>query len=516
MKNAAFAGLILLVFTAALLFRVIHLDRRPMHHDEANQAVKFGTLLEKGEYRYDRTDHHGPSLYYLTLPSAWLFSQKTLAALDENTLRLLPAVFGACIFLLFLGVNNELGRDTVIYSGLLLAVSPVCVFYSRFYIQEMLLVFFLVGFLVSVWKCLTHPTLGWAVLAGISSGMMYATKETSVIAFGAVMGGIGIVLLLRNRGKGGIAFGRGAFFLLAGAMVFFIITWLFYSSFLQNTAGLVDSIRSFGSYFVKASRPGTHAHPWLYYLKMLSFSKYGRGPFWSEGLILGLAVFGSVATFHKRLSTGRSTSFLKFIFFYTFICLLVFSSIAYKTPWNLLPFYIGIILLAGAGMSSLLRLVRKPSFRAGLIALLGLGILHLGLLAYRSSFVYNADPRNPYVYAQTSSDFLNLVQRVEDISSLHPDGRNMLVKVIAGPYETWPLPWYLRQYGRVGYWQDVESGGDLEGVPLIIASMEMSDALPSVVRESCQLEFFGLRPEVLLAVFIRRDLWENFLKRRAE
>ena len=45
---------------------------RPMHHDEANQAVRFGRLLETGEYRYDRRDHHGPTLYYLTLPVAWL------------------------------------------------------------------------------------------------------------------------------------------------------------------------------------------------------------------------------------------------------------------------------------------------------------------------------------------------------------------------------------------------------------------------------------------------------------
>ena len=58
-----------------------------MHHDEANQAIKFGDLLERGDYRYDYRDHHGPTLYYLTLPSAWLGGQQTLASLDEVTLR---------------------------------------------------------------------------------------------------------------------------------------------------------------------------------------------------------------------------------------------------------------------------------------------------------------------------------------------------------------------------------------------------------------------------------------------
>jgi predicted membrane-bound mannosyltransferase len=66
MKKATFFGLFLLVLAGALVFRTAGLGLRPMHHDEANQAVKFGALLEKGEYRYDRDDHHGPSLYYLT------------------------------------------------------------------------------------------------------------------------------------------------------------------------------------------------------------------------------------------------------------------------------------------------------------------------------------------------------------------------------------------------------------------------------------------------------------------
>ena len=41
-KKPAFYGLFLLAVCAAILFRVVRLDLRPMHHDEANQAVKFG------------------------------------------------------------------------------------------------------------------------------------------------------------------------------------------------------------------------------------------------------------------------------------------------------------------------------------------------------------------------------------------------------------------------------------------------------------------------------------------
>ena len=68
MNKAAFSVVAAGAVVLGLAFRLAWLDLRPMHHDEANQAVRFGQLLETGEYRYDRNDHHGPTLYYLTLP----------------------------------------------------------------------------------------------------------------------------------------------------------------------------------------------------------------------------------------------------------------------------------------------------------------------------------------------------------------------------------------------------------------------------------------------------------------
>ena len=70
MSKAFFWALFALALVIGLALRLPRLDARPMHHDEANQAVKFGGLLETGQYHYDPADHHGPTLYYLTLPAA--------------------------------------------------------------------------------------------------------------------------------------------------------------------------------------------------------------------------------------------------------------------------------------------------------------------------------------------------------------------------------------------------------------------------------------------------------------
>ena len=70
-----------------------------MHHDEANQAVKFGALLGAASTTTTPTTI-GPTLYYLTLPAALAARQTTLASLDERTLRAVPAIFGAATILL--------------------------------------------------------------------------------------------------------------------------------------------------------------------------------------------------------------------------------------------------------------------------------------------------------------------------------------------------------------------------------------------------------------------------------
>jgi predicted membrane-bound mannosyltransferase len=143
------------------------------------------------------------------------------------------------------------------------------------------------------------------------------------------------------------------------------------------------------------------------------------------------------------------------------------------------------------------------------------GFVHLGAQSWRASFKYPADPRNPYVYAQTSPGFLKLVGRIEDLARVHPDRERMLIKVIAGPYETWPLPWYLRRFGRVGYWTDAGLAGAPGDAPVVITDTEQAGRLESILIPSFQSEYYELRPNIFLILHIRSDLWEEFLESRA-
>ena len=200
-KITALRSLFLLVLLGALLFRLPLLNLRPMHNDEANQAVKFRDLLEKGEYRYDINDHHGPSLYYLTLPFIWISSGTTFASTSEIALRLVLAIFGAGLILLLLLLKGGLNLEAIVFAGLFTAISPAMVYYSRYYIQEMLLVFFILGVLAAGWRYTQNPSPGWAAATGFFVGMAYATKETCIIAFGAIIGALILVWVSQSKRK---------------------------------------------------------------------------------------------------------------------------------------------------------------------------------------------------------------------------------------------------------------------------------------------------------------------------
>ena len=83
LTSLAFLGLML----AAAAFRFPRLAERPMHCDEAVHADRFGLLLERGRVEYSTADFHGPALYYLSLPAAWMAGVTRYTDLSEVVLR---------------------------------------------------------------------------------------------------------------------------------------------------------------------------------------------------------------------------------------------------------------------------------------------------------------------------------------------------------------------------------------------------------------------------------------------
>src|SRR5881397_3090610 len=190
---------LVLAIAGALALRIPNLDTRPLHNDEAVNAVKVSELWQQGSYAYDPDEYHGPTLHYATLPFLWLSGARNSDELADATLRLAPVVSGVGLILLLLLLADGLGRPAVAWAAILTAISPAMVFYSRYFIHEMLLVCFTMLLLAAGWRYTRRPHIGWAVLAGIGLGLMSATKETFVIPIAAM--GIAAAVTAFWRGK---------------------------------------------------------------------------------------------------------------------------------------------------------------------------------------------------------------------------------------------------------------------------------------------------------------------------
>ena len=516
--------LVLIVAAGALCFRLPRLDLRPMHTDEAVHADKLGILLDTGRYTYNPEDYHGPTLYYFTLPCVWLTGARSYAEIrNEIPLRIVPAFFGTGLILLLLLFQDGLGRRASLCAALLTALSPAMVFYSRYYIQEILLVFFTFAAIVSIWRYTRSRKLGWALLAGACLGAMHATKETCVIAYAAMAGSAGVTILW-TRWVGGHQLRVREYvhgWHLAGALkVAAAVSILCLTVLLSNPRATVDSVLTYSNYLDRGATGDSstsglqvHSHPWYFYLQMLAWIRYDAGPRWSEALVLALFAVGMVQAL-RRGTGGEDEAnhhIWRFLAFYTILMTAVYSFLSYKTPWCMLSFLHGMILLAGVGAAAIYRALPGRWLRGAAALLFALGLWHLGAQAYRANFVYQADTRNPYVYGHTSSDFLRMVQRIEDIARVSGKDRHIPIRVVTTGWDCWPLPWYMREFDRVLSSETVPPEPDTE---IIVASEDLEPELDKRLRGAYQKEYYGQRFGVLMTLYVRADLWEAFMAGR--
>ncbi len=507
--------LILLAVCVAALLRLPYLDVRPMHADEAVQAARFRDLWRQGRYVYDPNEFHGPTLMYATLPSVVLSGAENFASTTEATYRLVPVLFGIGVVVLLLAFVDALGAGTVLMAALLVAVSPAMVFYSRYYIHETLLVFFTLAAIACGWRYVVSRKLAWCLLAGLCVGLMQATKETAAISYlAAAFATLVVWLDVRRLPSDPTARQLWPWqHLVAGAAVAILVAVVLLSSLFTNMRGPIDGVLTYAAWLGRAGGDSPHVYPWSFYLHRLVWWRVGQGPVFSEGLIVLFAAVGFVrAVTAKRGSMpDHKINLVRWLACYTAAITVIYCLIPYKTPWCLLQFLIGMILLAGVGASALLASIRPAPLRAIIAALLVIGVGHLGWQAYRASWVLPADVANPYVFAHTSPDTLRLAGRVRELAETSRSRWKIPVKVIWTDAYYWPLPWYLRRFENAEYWQSMPED---PAAPVVIAAPRYDEELTAKLGDDYIMTgYYELRPQVLMQLWVKYDLWVEYLKR---
>jgi uncharacterized protein (TIGR03663 family) len=503
------ASAVILLAAAALRFYALEL--KPLHHDEGVNGFFLTNLLRQGVYHYDPSNYHGPTLYYLTLPSVAIFGLTTFAV------RAVTAAFGVATVWLVLALRRRVGAVGALAAAALVAVSPACVFYSRYFIHESLFVFFTLGIVVAALRFQETGSATYLLLASASAAMLFATKETAFISVGTLA--LAWLVALSWPGGGRDARGRKgeardedglASFVAGGlwplyaalAVVLFAFIWvLFYSSFFTNWKGVFwDSFQAF-DIWKKTGMSEFHSKP---------FGTYADWLRQEEAAILLLAVAGTIVALLER----RKNRFAVFVSAWAFGLLVAYSLISYKTPWLVLSFVVPLAVAGGYGVQRLYDWGRADRWaRGGPLLALVVAAVALAVGTYQTLVLNFREYDNdsyPYVYSHTQRQALELVKEVERAAARA--GTREPGVVIASP-EYWPLPWYFRDDPHAGYVGSVAAYYDPKSTLMVIARKstnpqedQYQKIRPVLAADYVEAGTYPLRPGVTLVLFERRDI----------
>lgn len=485
--KAAAAALALTALGAFLRFNDI--DLRPFHHDEGVNGFFLTRLVREGAYAYDPSNYHGPSLYYLSLPLVGLFGLSDLAV------RGTVAAFGVLTLGLLYLFLAPLGEAFALGAVALFAVSPGAVFFSRYYIHETLFVFFTLAALACA------PRRGaeapWRFIAtGLALGFLFATKETAFVSVGAIVAGAFVAAFL-VEGLSPLAVLRGvnpylkkhAEGLMNGALAFAASAGLLYSSFFRNPKGVVDAFRAFAFWTKTAVRD--HDNPWNQHILWM----------WeADRTLLVLGTLGVV------LALARRRSFLAVMgAVWTILIVGSYSSIHYKTPWLVLNMLLPLALMSGYLLHELSLLDFGAAAWGRAAAALAFALTAVtGVYSLNESRVLETerydDEAHAYLYAHTQRSFLPLVREIETAAARLGPGKDASIAIFAP--ENWPLPWYLRDYKKAGYWGDFKEGVESD---LYVSSVEQDEKMRAKLGDRFErIGPFNMRGVVNLVLWAPR------------
>jgi uncharacterized protein (TIGR03663 family) len=345
---------------------------------------------------------------------------------------------------------------------------------------------------------------------------------------------------------------------LTAFAVFIIVNVMFYSSFFTNyPKGVADALKTLSFW---RHRTHEHAHPFLQYFEWLRQIESpllllggigaaiavwrGNNRFalfaaqWAFGLLVGyslveyktpwialnfivpLAIIGGYAL--DQLYRRFGEPWVPLSMTAGAIVLLVYgrllklkdgdTGVVRRLTWDFdfsqhWPVVIAIVLLSAYAGYILYSRTERQRHPLNFYVAAGIVLCVLGYQMYQINFVHYDDDQYPYVYAHTKREMLTMVAEIDRISKRMGTGPDTAIALVSPDY--WPLPWYLRDYKKVGYYQQIVPTTD----PMIIGSMAQEEQLREtygdryvLVTSGREDDSYPLRPGVDLLLYVRKDV----------
>jgi uncharacterized protein (TIGR03663 family) len=409
---------LLAAIVVGVLLRLVLLELRPIHHDEAVNWFFVDGIYGSGVYRYDPTNYHGPLYHYLAMVG------RTIGWNQLWGLRLPTALIGAAMVPMApaLGLGSRRARIGAAWA---VALSPALVFYARDAIHETVLAAACLGGLVALQRWFAEPHRDrWPVWTGVALGVGIATKETVVI--GGLAMALGLLTAWIVDRPPLVRPTRRAVGLALGAMAAVVV--VFYSGYGRDPMGLVKLAQTLQVWADRGMEGAGHGQPWTRFLEWMTASEAAwsvlaglgilRAALRRDGVGLGLGVWLAVQT-------------------------AIYSAITYKTPWCVIQLSLPAALLAGRELGWLWGGPERGGATRGVgrgaALILGAATLHA---AIDQSFVRYDDDSAPLVYVQTHRELREAMQITLDF--IEDEGAERVFHFHDVRY---PINWFLRGPG---------------------------------------------------------------------
>ena len=170
---AAYA--LLIVVAAAMRFW--DLGGRAIGYDESLHLYYSYRLAEGFGYEHNPLSH-GPFQYHAIAGVFFLFGD------SEYTSRVPAAIFGVVLVGLPYFLRSRLGTAGALVTAVLLAFSPMMLFYSRYARNDIFMSVWTLGLIILLWRYIDEGKPRYLYMGALVLALAFATKETTFMVVG--------------------------------------------------------------------------------------------------------------------------------------------------------------------------------------------------------------------------------------------------------------------------------------------------------------------------------------------
>ncbi len=530
-----------IIVALGAFLRFLLLGIKPPHFDEGINGWFVDQMVKNGFYRYDPTNYHGPLHFYI------LFVCQTLLGRNLWALRL-PVVL-ASIFSIHLTMKFEpfVGKNVSRWAALAMAVSPGFVFYGRYSIHEVWLLIFSMLFILGLLGLWRRGTVDYLWCAGMGVAGMILTKETYIIHIGCALVAAFVTWLSHQitplpDTKPARQTWTAFDFLIMSATGIAVIVF-FYSGTFLNWPGVTGLWKTYEAWFKTGTQGAGHEKETAYWLELIvryeqpvgaglallacvsdyEFVKY-RGIYFAVPSavvllrlvntfirpdwvlpwdIIWMLLLGFVLCVGSQFLRHVG---LRYLAIYGVGTLVAYSIVKYKTPWCTISIVWPLLFIFGALPALFPAAYRRAAaaiMSVMLVVSLGFSIsLNYFRCSTWNEFNWTKERGvvenvkgfwtwEPYVYVQTYNDIWKLTKPVLRLAKANPSYYQMVGHLIRT--STYPLPWMLGDFTKVGYYEHNNMPDKVDGDFLLVQEDQI-EKVEAKLHDTYYTELMTIRP----------------------